>query len=277
VPFKEFPLNKLFLVICLFLFGSFAEAQSFFKEFKTTVLESGEKQIVIADSPEFVVGASGVVSHKFDDKHTTIIARVDVISKNGTKAVLKVEKFEMLAQGAFPDTGIKPVVGDEVTINYLYDRALIVAPNQAVFNEVTKKYNTITWIHPDVVAAYLAKLYRPNPDKEIFQQACYQNAASIIFIAIENKGFFVDCHNFNIIQSIDVTNNGTEPELPFYSRVNKQIESSWFNWSSSRIVDYNNYYAYLLKQTNTLKGSGIDGIILNLPFDIVERKDTLWK
>jgi hypothetical protein len=62
-----------------------------------------------------------------------------------------------------------------------------------------------------------------------------------------------------------------------YHRVNKQIESSWFNWSSSRIVDYNNYYAYLLKQTNTLKGSGIDGIILNLPFDIVERKDTLWK
>jgi len=269
-------LNKLFLVMCLFLFGSFAEAQSFFKEFKTSVLESNENQIVITDSPEFVVGASGVVSHKFDATHATIIARVDVISKNGTKAILNVAKFEMLAQGAFPDTGVKPAVGDEVTINYLYDRALIIAPNQNVYNEVTKSFNTITWIHPDIIAAYLAKIYRPNPDKEIFRQACYQNAASIIFFGIENKGFFVDCHNFRIVKSIDVKSTG-ETMLPFYSRINKQIDSSWFNWNSGTIPEYDNYYAYLLGQTNTLKGAGIDGIILKLPFDIVERKDTLWK
>ena len=268
-------LNKLFLVVCLFFFGSFAHAQSFFKEFKTKVLESNETQLIIADSPEFIVGASGIVSHKFDEKTTSIIARVDVVSKDGKKAVLRVEKFDMLAQGAFPDSGIKPVVGDEVTINYLYDRALIVTPNQSVYTQVTKEFNTITWIHPDIVAAYLAKLYRPNPDKAIFQQACYQNAASIIFFGIENKGFFVDCHNFRILKSIDVKNDG-DIQLPFYSRV-KNIESSWFNWSSSKIADYNNYYAYLLGQTNTLKGAGLDGIILNLPFEIVEKKDTLWK
>ena len=103
-------MNKLFLVVSLFLLGSFAQAQSFFKEYKTNVLEANEKQIVIADSPEFIVGASGVVTHKFDAKSTTIIARVDVISKDGTKAVLRLEKFEMLSQGAFPDTGIKPLI-----------------------------------------------------------------------------------------------------------------------------------------------------------------------
>jgi len=240
-------LNKLFLVMCLFLFGSFAEAQSFFKEFKTPVLEANEKQIVIIDSPEFVLGASGIVSHKFDEKHTTIIARVDVVSKDGAKAVLKVEKFDMLAQGAFPDTGVKPVVGDEVTINYLYDRALIITPNQSVYTEVTKKFNTITWIHPDVVAAYLAQLYRPNPDKKIFQQACYQNAASVIFFGIHSTGYFVDCHNFNTIQTVAITNNG-ETQLPFYSRINQQIDSSWFSWDSSKIGDYNAYYTTLISK-----------------------------
>lgn len=268
-------MNKLFLVVCLFLLGTFAQAESFFKEYKTNVLEANEKQIVIADSSEFIVGASGVVTHKFDAKSTTIIARVDVISKNGTTAVLRLEKFEMLSQGAFPDTGIKPVVGDEVTINYLYDRALIVTPNQGVYTEVTKKFNTITWVHPDIVGAYLAKLYRPNPDKKIFQQACYQNAASIIFFGIQNKGYFVDCHNFNIVKSIDITNNG-EVQLPFYSRI-KNIDSTWFSWDSSKITDYNNYYAYILGQTNELKGSGVDGILLKLPFDVVEKKDTQWK
>lgn len=247
MPFKEFPLSKLFLVMCLFLFGSFAQAQSFFKEFKTPVLEANEKQIVIIDSPEFVLGASGIVSHKFDEKYSTIIARVDVISKDGVKAVLRIEKFEMLSQGAFPDTGIKPVIGDQVTINYLYDRALIIVPNQNVYSEVTRNFNTITWIHPDVVAAYLAKLYRPNPDKKIFQQICYQNAASLIFFGIENKGHFVDCHNFNILQTIDVKNGG-ESELPFYSRINKQIDSSWFSWDSSKIANYTKYYTQLLAE-----------------------------
>jgi len=268
-------LNKLFLVVCLCVFGSFAQAQSFFKEYKTTVLEANEKQIIIADSPEFIVGASGIVSHKFDEKSTGIISRVDVISKDGTKAVLRIEKFEMLSQGAFPDSGVKPAKGDAVTINYLYDRALIITPNQAVFTDVTKSYNTITWIHPDIVAAYLTKLYRPNPDKKIFQQTCYQNAASIIFFAIQDKGYFVDCHNFNILQTIPIANNG-EIQLPFYSRV-KNIDTSWFNWDSSTIADYNNYYAYILGQTNNLKGSGVDGILLKLPFDVVERKDSQWK
>jgi len=268
-------LNKLFLVVCLFLLGAYAQAQSFFKEYKTNVLEANEKQIVIADSSEFIVGASGIVSHKFDAKSTSIIARVDVISKDGTKAVLRLEKFDMLSQGAFPDTGIKPIVGDEVTINYLYDRALIVVPNQNAFNEVTKKFNTITWIHPDIVAAYLTKLYRPNPDKKIFQQACYQNAASIIFFGIKNTGYFVDCHNFNTLQTVAISDNG-EIQLPFYSRV-KNIDSTWFSWDSAKISDYNNYYAYILGQTQDLKGSGLDGIIMKLPFDVVEKKDTQWK
>ena len=237
-------MNKLFWVLCLFLFGSFAEAQSFFKEYKTKVLEANEKQIVIADSSEFIVGASGIVTHKFDEKSTSIIARVDVVSKDGTKAILRVEKFQMLSQGAFPDTGIKPNVGDDVSINYLYDRALIIAPNQTVYNQITKNYNTITWVHPDLVAAYLTKLYRPNPDKKIFQEACYQNAASIIVFAIKDKAYFVDCHNFNTLQTIPVSNNG-EIQLPFYSRVTN-VDSSWFSWDSSKISDYNTYYSKLL-------------------------------
>lgn len=75
----------------------------------------------------------------FDAKTTTIIARGDVVQKDGTKAVLKLAKFEMLSQGAFPEAGVKPIVGDEVIMNYLYDRALIVVPNANVFRDITKK------------------------------------------------------------------------------------------------------------------------------------------
>ncbi len=244
MPFKEFVLNKLVLALSFLVLCTFAQAQTLFKEYKTRVLETSDTQVVIADSPEIVIGASGVIKHSFDAKTTTIIARGDVVQKDGTKAVLKLAKFEMLSQGAFPEAGVKPIVGDEVIMNYLYDRALIVVPNANVFRDITKEYSDITWIHPDLVAAYLSKLYRPNPDQSIFRQACYQNTASLIFFGIKDQGYFVDCHNFNTIKTVKISNSG-ETQLPFYARV-KDIETSWFSWSSSKISDYDSYYKTLI-------------------------------
>ena len=226
--------------------SSFLEAKPLFEEYKTKILETTDQTAIIADSPEFVVGSSGIVIHKFDDKTSSIITRVDVVSKDGNKATVRFEKFKMLSQGAFPETGIKPAVGDEVTINYLYDRALIVVPNQSTYTEVTKKYDSMTWVHPDIVAAYLSKIYRPNPDKDIFQQACYQNTASIIFFAVKDNGYFIDCHNFNTIKTIKVTEN-SEVQLPFYTRI-KNIETTWFSFGSSKIPDYNSYYTSLIRK-----------------------------
>jgi len=237
-------LNKLVLALSFLVLCTFAQAQTLFKEYKTKVLETSDTQVVIADSPEIVIGASGVIKHSFDAKTTTIIARGDVVQKDGTKAVLKLAKFEMLSQGAFPEAGVKPVAGDEVIMNYLYDRALIVVPNANVFRDITKEYSDITWIHPDLVAAYLSKLYRPNPDQTIFRQACYQNTASLIFFGIKDQGYFVDCHNFNTIKTVKISNSG-ETQLPFYARV-KDIETSWFSWSSSKISDYDSYYKTLI-------------------------------
>ncbi len=237
-------MNKLVLALSFLVLCTFAQAQTLFKEYKTKVLETSDTQVVIADSPEIVIGASGVIKHSFDAKTTTIIARGDVVQKDGTKAVLKLAKFEMLSQGAFPEAGVKPVAGDEVIMNYLYDRALIVVPNANVFRDITKEYSDITWIHPDLVAAYLSKLYRPNPDQTIFRQACYQNTASLIFFGIKDQGYFVDCHNFNTIKTVKISNSG-ETQLPFYARV-KDIETSWFSWSSSKISDYDSYYKTLI-------------------------------
>jgi len=239
-------LNKLLWGFSFLFLSLFLEAKPLFSEYKTSLLSANATSGTITDAPEVLVGGSGVVIHRFDAKTATIISRVDVISKSGGKAELRFEKFNMLAQGAFPDTGVKPSAGDEVIINYLYDRALIIAPNQATYTQIIKKYPDMTWVHPDLVAGYLTKLYRPNPDRAIFQDACYQNSASIIFFAIGAKGHFVDCNNFNTLQSIDITpSEGTE--VPFYSRI-KNIETSWFNWGSANIPDYNTYYSSIIRK-----------------------------
>ena len=239
-------MNKVLGMVCALLLGSFLHAKPLFNEYKTTLLEVKDTSGVIVDSPDIIVGASGIILHKFDAKTSIIVSRFDVISKNAGKATLRFEKFEMLSQGAFPDAGVKPVVGDEVIVNYLYNRSLIVVPNQTVYTEVTKKYNEMTWVHPDIVAAYLTKLYRPNPDKTIFQKACYQNTASLIFFGIEDKGYFVDCHNFNILGTIALSKT-SEVQVPFFSRITN-IDTSWINWGSSKITDYTTYYNSLIRK-----------------------------
>ncbi|MDD3343636.1 MAG: plasminogen-binding N-terminal domain-containing protein, partial [Sulfurospirillaceae bacterium] len=97
-------MNKLAIIVCIFLVSSFLEAKPLFEEYKTKILETNNQDVIIADSSDFVVGASGIVSHKFDEKTSSIIAQVSVMSKGNGKAILRVEKFEMLTQGAFPDT-----------------------------------------------------------------------------------------------------------------------------------------------------------------------------
>ncbi len=242
---KEFALKTLLGVILTLFLSVFAQAKPLFNEYTTTLLEANDKEGMIQDSSEFVVGASGIVMHAFDEKTSAIIARFDVIKKENGKATVRFEPFKMLAQGAFPDTKLKPAANDKVIVNYLYDRSLIIVPNQATFNEVSKSFPGMTWVHPDVVASYLAELYRPNPDRAIFQQACYQNTASLIFFAIKNKGYFVDCNNFNTLSMSDITASFAEPQLPFYSRI-KNIDSSWFTWGSSHINDYDTYYSTLI-------------------------------
>lgn len=239
-------MKKIIAIACVVLLSSFLEAKPLFTEYKTTLLEVNGKDGSIADSADFVVGSSGIIIHKFDAKTTSIVSRFDVIGKNAGKATLRFETFEMLSQSAFPSPALQPVAGDEVIVNYLYNRSLIVTPNQSVYTEVTRNDRETTWIHPDVVAGYLTKLYRPNPDKTIFQKACYQNTASLIFFAIKDKGYYVDCYNFNTIHTINVTASN-ETELPFYARI-KNIDSSWFSWDSKQIGDYNAYYSTLIRK-----------------------------
>ena len=184
--------------------------------------------------------------HKFSDDTTTIIARVDVINKSNGKATLDFKTYKALKQQALPLPGIAPAVGDKVILNYMYDRALIVAPNYKVYHEITKHFKNITWINPDIMGAYLARQYRPNPDRKLFQSMCRQNVASLIFFALNDEAVFVDCNNFKIVKKLK-GGSITTAQLPFYTRV-KGIDTSWFSFSSKKMDSYSNYYKSLINR-----------------------------
>ena len=243
---KGVPLRKLLVIISIFLVSyQTASAKSIFDEYSTKILQINGRNAIIKNSDNIVLGSTGIVTHTFENGVSTIVAAAKVIKTDNDKATIRFEVFKQSAQAAFPKPGILPEIGDKVTLNYLYNRALIVAPNYKVYKEVTEHFKQIDWVHPDIVAAYLAKIFRPNPNKEIFEKICRVNSAGIIFFALNNYGYFVDCNNFKVLKKVK-TGHIKNIQVPFYSRV-QGVETSWTKWGSSDIADYNTYYMNLIR------------------------------
>lgn len=238
-------MHRLLALIFIFLSAQFINAQPLFTQYDTQLLSVDGRFATVKDSPDIFLGSSGVVLHAFDSTTKTIVARVDVVEKKDGIAKLKFNVYKDLSQQAFPLPGILPEIGDKVILNYLYNRSLIVAPNFKIFQEITGHFKDIQWVHPDLMGAYLAKEYKPNPDRTDFQKMCALNATSLIFFALDYNGYFVDCNNFQIIKKYKGASI-KQVQLPFYTRV-PGIESSWFNWGSSTISDYTGHYESLIR------------------------------
>lgn len=198
----------------------------------------------VKDSDSLVIGSSGVVIHKFDEEKKSIIAKATVIKKENGIATLKFGVFDMLAQDALPLPGILPAVNDEIILNFLYNRALIIAPNKEIFTEITKHFTDIEWIHPDIVAANLSSNYKPNPNRSDFKNICHENSTRLVFFALNKRGHFVDCESFKILKSYE-SGEIAKYMLPFYSRVD-EIESAFWKFDSSKIDNFDKHYGRML-------------------------------
>ena len=230
----------LLFTICTLSFG----AKFDLKPSYNLILNTNEGSAKIIDNDSFIVGSSGVVLHKLNDGSKTIIARAVVTSKADGYANLRFEVFNQLKQPALPLPTIAPQIGDEVILNFMYDRALIVVPNKEIYDQVTKAFSHITFIHPDIVAAYLSYEYKPNPSRADFRKMCAQNAAGLIFIALDNEAVFADCGSFEVLQSFK-TGSVSYYELPFYTRI-KNIDTVFWKLDGAKISNYDRYYNKLL-------------------------------
>jgi len=226
----------IFFIVAISLFASIKANQ------KSQILSINKNRAIIEDI-DAPIGSSGIVIHHFDKNHATIVAAAKLISKNE----IEFKIFSALKQEALPTPNIKPKVGDEVILNYLYDRGLIISPNFSTYKEIKNLHKDIEWIHPDLFAAELSKNKNPTPTKKDFKKFCEDYSVGILYFAIKNRGYFVDCYSFNKLSSEKIINNDKDIQTPFYSRV-KEIETNWFNfYGNDKITNYNKYYKNLLE------------------------------
>ena len=233
------------IIFSLFL-ASLTLLNAKFLEYKAKILSIDGNIATLKDSPNVNIGSSGVVVHSYSKKHSTIVAKVIVIDKDNDYIRVRFRKFSDLKQDVLPVPMILPTTGDTAILNYLYNNALAITPNYKTYKEVTSKHKDINWLHPDLFAAKLFADSNPSPNREDFQNMCEDYSFALLYFAINQKGYFVDCNSFKVVKQERLNTIENKTTLPFYSRI-KDIDTSWLNFGKSKITNYNNYYKMLLR------------------------------
>lgn len=234
---------KFFLFFCLISVNLWA--------FDTKVISSRVAQldknfIFIKDEPSIAIGASAIVVKQIKNA-TSIISRASVVAKDGKFAKLELKPFTMLAQKALPELDVKVETGDEVLVNFLYDRALLIAPDEASYKQVVGDLSEIYFIHPDILGAYMVREYKLSLKRTDFSLFCSNNALGLVAFVLKNKVVFVDCQDFTLLFEKPLNAQVAKPQLPFYSNI-KSYKKNFFNFAEKRVADYYEYYTQIIRQ-----------------------------
>ena len=237
-------MKNIFTLLALLSVTLFAQIS--LSPLKTDIIAVKKDIVIVKNGANIAIGATGVIMKSFDSEHKTIIANVTVVKKEGETLHLKISPFDAIPQKTLPNYDISPKVGDEVILNFLYNRAMAIVPDVETYKVVVQSYDPFIWLHPDVFAAKLAKSYNPTPTKETFQEECIAQNIGLLLFAIRGEGHFVDCKSFAILNTVPLP-KATSVKSPFYSRL-EAIKGRIFGlFGGKGVHDYDAFYINLLK------------------------------
>ncbi|EAL8251615.1 TPA: plasminogen-binding N-terminal domain-containing protein [Campylobacter coli] len=213
------------------------------KPVKTELLKVEDIYGYIKDSSDIKLNSSGVVIQRFQTSKS-IIARASVIAKEKGLAKLKFSVFADLEQDALPLPNVVPQKGDEVVLNFLYDRGLVIAPDEQTYNKLVSSFPEIYFTHIDILGAQLIRSSSLAPKRSDFRKFCAGNAVGILIFALEDKAKIVDCQDFSELYELAIA-KPSSIQVPFYSRIGG-YKSNFFDFNSQEVGNYYRYYDALI-------------------------------
>jgi len=262
----------ILLFLPLFLFASAIE----------TPLLRIEKEQAIVHIPAIDIGVSGFIVRHFTDKHSAVISNAIVSSFNEEtqEATLTLSEYDGLTQNSLPNGKWTPKKGDMAILAFAYERALLIAPSEAIYHDITSRIKTINWVHPDGFSAFLSYKGHPTPLAEDMQGYCNVASLGLIYIYSDNALFTIDCKSLTLLQITPAPMKVENQELPFYSRI-ENIEANWFGKGNDELETYDPYYMELLVENNEknlklyhyIKSNDSNSSILLDDFDIKAKDD----
>jgi hypothetical protein len=209
-----------------------------------------ENETLTVSIKKIDLGVSGFAVHKIAENHTSILKNVVVVGFDADKelATLKMMEFNTLRNNALPSGKWELQVGDMVELAFGYSRALLLAPSEEIYHQVTKSVR-VQWIHPDLFATVLSFRGHPTPLKEDFEAMGIASSTGLLFVYLDKKVYTVDMQSFKILNIAEAPLTQDSVKLPFYSRV-EQIEANWFGEGSDELEEYGPHYYELLVDYN---------------------------
>jgi len=196
------------------------------------------------------VGVSGFVVHHITPEHSSILKNATVIAYDKEKklATVAMSEFNALRNNALPYGKWQVKVGDTVELAFGYSRALLVAPNEEIYHQISKSVR-IQWIHPDLFATVLSFAGHPTPQQSDFEN--FGNVASVglLFIYLDQKVYTLDIKSFKILNITNAPFKVKKEQKPFYTRV-RNIDAAWWGAGSSEMDEYAPHYYDLLVKNN---------------------------
>ena len=229
----------------------FMVTQIFASVIKAPILTiDNDKETATIELEHIDVGVSGFVVHHITPEHSSILKNATVVDFDKTKkiATIKMSEFNALRNNALPYGKWKPQVGDTVELAFGYSRALLIAPNEEIYHQISKSVR-IQWIHPDLFATVLSFAGHPTPLRSDFTNFANAGSVGLLFIFLDQKVYTVDIKSFKILSMSDAPLKVTKRQKPFYTRV-KNIDANWWGAGSSEMQHYRKHYYELLVESN---------------------------
>jgi len=204
-----------------------------------------------AKTPKLQVGVSGFVVRHFNDEHTSIIASATVTAFDdaGSIATISLRPYDGLRQNSLPNGTWTAQVGDELVMAFGYARALLIAPNESIYHNITSRVKSIDWQHPDGFATTLSYAGHPTPLVSDFNNFCTATASGLLYVYTNKTLFTLDCKSMKLLQITPAPFKEKETKLPFYSRVD-EIRAAWWGEGSNELESYEPFYLELIIEHN---------------------------
>ena len=178
---------------------------------------------IIQLSSNIPTGMSGIIMHDYGNG-LSAITHTTISLGNGKASV---EPHTAILHKNIPSIQTAVTVGDNVIFGNFYNNALIIAPNQIAYKQITQKFQR-TWIHPDAFALDFMQEGETKISMEVLERFAKKNQVGLVLVVASDRLLIIDPISKKIIGGTALKTNPDSAKTPFYARFD-QMDLSVFS------------------------------------------------
>jgi len=217
-------------IILLFLTTYSLIANALPQRIETTIKSIHGNSIQLAQNVP--AGMSGLVVHNYGNGLSAITHSV-ISTQNGNAKILP---YTAILHENIPTIKTKVKVNDKVILGNFYANALVIAPNEQSYSNITKRFKK-TWIHPDAYALYFIKEGASEISLDSLKDFSIKNQIGLVLIQAKTNLLILDPISKKFLGQKSISPTNSKAIKPFFSRF-EHMDVSTFGFSDIKLKDY---------------------------------------